>query len=556
MPGMLPASRSLLAAVLLVTGVQAASAQVQFENVAARAGILFEHDPSKSAAKHLIEAMGAGVAVFDYDGDGLLDLYFVNGAAIRKVDGPAAIDKSDPRFWNRLYRNNGDWTFEDVTEVSGTAGRGYGMGVAVADFDADGDQDIFVTNSGPDLLLRNDGQGAFEDVTARAGVEGSGWSAGAAFLDFDRDGVLDLFVARYLDWTLATSRPCGDLQPSRRSYCHPREFGAVSHVLFRGIGGGRFEDVSEETGVAAHPGKGLGVAVNDFDGDGWTDVLVANDSFPQQLFRNAGGRRFDEVGLGTGVAYDEEGRDYAGMGVAWEDFDGDLAPDILINALGRQGYWIYRNVEGRFEPMARQSGLAGISALRSGWGMGLVDLDSDGWRDLFVAQGHVMDDIQRSDPALSHEEPLLAARNLFGQFYDVSGKAGSPFRQTFAARGAAFGDLDGDGRVDVAVNVNGGPGLVLRNASEAGSSISVSLVGEGGNPDAIGATVTVEDSDGRRQRGFRGTGGSYLSASWPVLHFGLGDGGRCARVEVSWPDGTKTAVSDPQDARIVVRKTR
>ena len=498
--------------------------------------------------------MGAGVALIDYDGDGLWDLYFVNGADLSNVGDAKGPEKSAKRFWNRLYRNLGDWRFEDVTESAGVAGRGYGMGAAVADYDGDGDSDLFVTNFGPDLLYRNDGSGKFTEVSAAAGVTGRGWSAGAAFADFDNDGRLDLFVAQYLDWSFETSKPCGEGRPDRLSYCHPREFGPVTHRVYHNLGDGRFEDVSVRMGVADHPGKGLGVALNDFDGDGWIDVFVANDSYPQQLFRNKLGARLEEVAIRLGAAYDTEGRDYAGMGVVWQDFDGDLRPDLLVNALGRQGYWLYRHLGDRFESASELSGIATLSELRSGWGMGLVDFDNDGWRDLLVGQGHVMDDIEHSDEALAHEEPILLARNLFGRFFDVSSKAGPTFERRLAARGVAFGDLDGDGRVDAVVNVNDGEALILRNQSDAGHSITIRLEGAGSNRDAIGASVRVRTEDGREQRGFRASGGSYLSSNADDLHFGLGDSVRAERVQVSWPDGSTQSISGEASGLIVIRQ--
>ena len=543
-------------ALLLPPMLPRGAAGVKFQELAQEAGIQFHHDASKSNAKHLLEAMGAGVGMLDYDGDGLLDLYFVNGADLSNPSRLAAMDKADPRYWNRLYRNLGNWQFEDVTAEAAVAGSAYGMGVAVADYDGDGDQDFFVTNYGPDLLLRNEGDGTFDDISEDSGVAGEGWSAGAAFLDFDKDGRLDLFVARYLDWTLATSRPCGESLPERRSYCHPREFKPAKHVLYRNLGGGLFKDVSAATGIADHPGKGLGVALGDYDSDGWVDIFVANDSYPQQLFRNIDGTRFEEVAIRVGAAYDAEGRDYAGMGVVWTDYDGDLLPDLLVNALGRQGYWIYRNERGQFEPKSNESGIAAISELRSGWGMGLVDFDNDGWRDLLIGQGHVMDDIGDSDPALAHKEPLMLARNLFGRFYDIARSAGPVFQLAFAARGAAFGDLDGDGRIDAAINVNDGRALLLRNASAAGKSVIVRLEGAGYNRDAIGAAVRIRSTDGSEQYAFRGGAGSYLSASSHDLHFGLGDHGRCESIEVTWPDATTRTVHQPQDQLVVIRQTK
>ena len=530
----------------------ASNADIRFREVASEAGIDFRHDASKGSAKHLPEAMGSGVAMLDFDGDGRLDLYFVNGANLDELATGSSSAKSDPRYWNRLYRNVGNWRFEDATASAGVAGRGYGMGVATGDYDGDGDIDLFVSNFGPDILFRNEGDGTFREASAEAGIGGPGWSAGAAFLDFDGDGWLDLFVATYLDWSFSKSRPCGDSLPDRGSYCHPRLFDPVQHTLYRNLGNGRFRDVSSETNISDHAGKGLGVAVNDYDGDGWTDVFVANDSYPQQLFRNLGGTGFTELAVKAGAAYDAEGQEYAGMGVVWSDSDRDTRPDLLVNALGRQGYWLYRNANGAFEPVSDSSGISALSELRSGWGMGLADFDNDSWRDLFVAQGHVMDDIGDSDGALLHEEPLMLARNLFGRYYDVSSRAGSVFDRRFAARGAAFGDLDADGRVDVAVNVNDGAALLLRNESAAGESITVRLRGVGGNRYAIGALVTVKSTANTVQSAYSGEAGSYLSANSFDLHFGLGEGGRCAAVEIIWPDGSHEVLDDVDHELLVI----
>lgn len=534
----------------------ASVADIRFREVANEAGIDFRHDASKGPDKYLVEAMGSGVAMLDFDGDGQLDLYFVNGANLDDLAKGSSSAKSDPRYWNRLYRNVGNWQFEDSTASAGVAGRGYGMGVATGDYDGDGDIDLFVSNFGPDILFRNEGNGTFRDASADAGIGGPGWSAGAAFLDFDGDGWLDLFVATYLDWTVSKSRPCGDSLPDRRSYCHPRLFDPVRHTLYRNLGNGRFLDVTSEANISDHPGKGLGVAVNDYDGDGWSDVFVANDSYPQQLFRNLRGTGFTDLAIKAGAAYDAEGKEYAGMGVVWSDFDRDTRPDLLVNALGRQGYWLYRNAEGTFEPVSDSSGISALSELRSGWGMGLADFDNDGWRDLLVGQGHVMDDIGDSDRALSHEEPLMLARNLFGRYYDVSGRAGPVFGRRYAARGAAFGDLDSDGRVDVAVNINDGAALLLRNESVAGERITVRLQGVGGNRYAIGSRVIVKSTANTVQSAYSGGAGSYLSANSPDLHFGLGEDGRCAAIEIRWPDGSQGVVTDVDDELLVVRQSR
>ena len=554
------ASRRLLIATAFVfsSALHAQRGQIlpRFINVAESASIPFKHNSNRTSEKYLIETMGAGVALLDYNGDGLLDIFFVNGAALTDPTGSdRQPDKSDPAYWNRLYRNLGDWRFKDVTETAGVAGQGYGMGVAVADYDRDGDPDVYVTNFGRNTLWRNEGDGSFADVTRHAGVGAGGWSAGAAFLDYDRDGLLDLFEARYLDWNFAQNMPCGDGLPERRSYCHPRSFGPVEHLLYRNLGGGTFEDISDATGISAHPGKGLGVALGDYDADGWVDVFVANDSFPQQLFRNVGGKRFEEVGVDAGVAYDADGREFAGMGAAFEDYNNDGRPDIFVNALARQGYWLFRNRGDEFESTAKSSRLTALTDLHSGWGTGLVDFDNDGWRDLFVAQGHVMDDIEWSDPALSYHEAFLLLRNVFGRFFDVSRTAGPAFRQPVAGRGAAFGDLDNDGRIDIVVNANGQQAVVLRNVTETTNHwFGVRLLDEG-NREVRGARVRIETASEHIQEAFAGSAGSYLSASDPRLHFGLGKEASVAKLQIIWPGGTVHTVEDIESNQyLTVRK--
>ena len=405
--------------------------------MAEKAGVRFQHAASKTSQKYLPETMGAGVAMFDYNNDGFLDLFFVNGAALADPMPPGARpDKSDPRFWNRLYRNNGDGTFTDVTENSGLRGSGYGMGVAAADYNNDGFTDLFVTNLGRNTLYRNNGDGTFTDVTDQAGVGGSGWSVAACFVDFDRNGHLDLIVTRYLDWDFSSNIFCGDRRPGYRSYCHPNEFKPVTHLVYRNNADGTFTDVSRVSGIGDAPGKGLGIAINDFDRDGWPDVVVANDSFPQQLFRNNRNGTFTEVAADLGLAYDEDGRTFAGMGVDFADCDNDGWPDIFINALYSQGYALFHNKSGRaFDYISRQSGVASATSHHSGWGAGFIDYDNDGWKDLFVAQGHVMDNIELTEPGARYRESLMMLHNRQGRFEDVSRSCGPPFQAPLAARG-------------------------------------------------------------------------------------------------------------------------
>lgn len=501
-----------------------------FEDITARSGITFKHESSISAEKYLPESMGAGVALIDYDRDGLLDIYFVNGATL------PGLSKADSRFWNRLYRNLGGGKFEDVTVKAGVQGVGYGMGAAVGDFDNDGYSDLFIANLNRNTLYRNTGKGTFEDVTDRAGLGGGGWSVGAAFVDYDRDGKLDLFVSRYVQFRFDRNPWCGDRKPGYRSYCHPDQFGATTHLLYRNQSDGKFRDVSQEMGIAAAPGKGLGVAVNDVDNDGWPDIAVANDSAPQQLFRNNGGKRFEEVALSKGLAYDEDGRVFAGMGIDFADYDHDGRPDIFINALAQQRYALFRNKPDYFDYHSGPAGVGAITNLHSGWGARFIDYDNDGWRDLFVAQGHVMDNIELTQPQLRYLEPLLLMRNVGGKFEDVSKRSGAVFEKPLAARGAAFGDLDNDGFADVVISCNNGAPVILRNTGKGGHWLQLKLTGRRSNRDAIGAKVHVTAAGGLTEHAFVSGAGSYLSASDARLHFGLGTA-TAADVEVTWPTG-------------------
>ncbi len=480
--------------------------------------------------------MTGGVAMLDYDGDGRRDLFFVNGAALADPMAPGqAPDKSSPVFWNRLYRNQSDGTFTDVTEAAGVRGQGYGMGAAAGDYNNDGRTDLYVTNYGKNILYLNQGDGTFRDVTSKAGVGASGWSAGAAWLDYNRDGALDLFVTRYLDWNFPVEKWCGARKPGHRSYCHPDEFKPVTHLLFRKDGNDSFTDVSKESGIAAHPGKGLGAAINDYDRDGWPDIAVANDSYAQQLFRNNGDGTFSETGLEAGVAYDEDGNPYAGMGIDFEDYDNDGWPDLFINALANQRYWLYRNVKGSFEPVSGSSGIGEMTRLHSGWGAKLLDHDNDGWRDLLVAQGHVMDNIELTEPGLRYREPPLLLRNRAGRFEVVPGL----FKNPLAARGLAAGDLNNDGAIDAAINCNDSPAVLLLNAAPGRNHwLSVNTIGSKSNRDGIGARIRLVFGTGKELHGFVSTAGSYLSSNDKRVHFGLGAEARVSLVEVIWPSGT------------------
>ena len=521
-----------------------------FTDVADEAGIRFHHRASWTSQKYMPEPMNSGVAFLDYDGDGWLDLYFVNGAALDDPMPKGKLpEKSDPRYWNRLYRNAGDGTFLDVTEKAGLKGEGYGMGVAVGYFDNDGTPDLYVTNLGRNSLYRNNGDGTFEDVTVQAGVTAGGWSTGAAFLDYDRDGRQDLVVARYAEWDFGNNPWCGPERLKIRGYCHPNTFRSVLHALFRNNGDGTFHDVSRESGLGVHPGKGLGIAVNDYNRDGWSDILVANDTVAQQLFHNNGDGTFREVGLEKTVAYNGKGQAFAGMGVDFEDFDNDGWPDVLLNALSLQGYVLFRNIRGDFEDTSEETGLTRLTMQHSGWGMKFFDYDNDGWKDIFVAQGHVMDTISIDFPNLSYKQNLLLLRNRSGRFEDVSGSAGPIFQRPLAARGAAFGDFNNDGFLDIAVNVNDGPALLLKNGGNRNHWIRIQTMGAGSNRDGIGSQIRITDESGAEQYGVVTTASSYLSASDRRVHFGLGASRRVKLIEIRWPAGAVQRIDNVEADR-------
>lgn len=491
--------------------------------------------------------MLGGVALIDAEGDGKLDIFFVNGAALQ--DKASRPDKLNPAFWNRLFRNNGDGTFTDVTAKAGIRGSRYGQGVAVADYNNDGYSDLYITNFGANVLYRNNGDGTFKDVTEAAGVAAGGWSTGAGFIDIDGDGHLDLFVARYLDWDFSKNKVCGGADPKLRAYCHPNEFSPVSHLLYRNLGNGKFEDISQKAKISGAPGKGLGVAFHDYDRDGRPDIFVANDSFPQQLFRNNGDGSFQEVALSAGLAYDSDGQTFAGMGTDFADCDGDGWPDVFVNALANQGYALFRNEKGTFNYSSGPAGITAITKVHSGWGAHFLDYDNDGRRDIFVAQGHVMDNIELTQPGFHYRERLLLMRNTGSKFVDVSEQAGTAFQVPLASRGAAFGDLDDDGRIDIVVSTNDGSPKILKNeTSRSNHWLVVNTVGTISNRDGIGAVLRLVPESGKEQFGFVSTAGSYLSASDKRVHFGLGSDRRVELLEIRWPSGiVQTWLDIPAD---------
>jgi hypothetical protein len=547
----------LLSSVLFLPGQTHLSPPVLFADITGQSGVRFLHRSGATPQKYLIESMSGGAAVFDYNGDGLLDIFLVNGAALHpSMRSDEAPDKTSPQYWNRLYRNNGDGSFTDVTAAAGLQGTGYGMGVAAADYDNDGHIDLYVTSLNGNTLYRNKGDGTFTDETARSGTAGGGWSAGALFIDYDRDGRLDLIVSRYLKWDFSMDIWCGERKPGFRAYCHPDQFGPVTHLVFHNEGGGRFKDVSRESGFSRFPGKGLGLTMNDFDGDGWPDVFIANDSVPQQLFRNNHDGTFSEVAVPRGVAYDADGRSFSGMGADFADYDNDGWPDIFVNALATQRYALFKNRGGMFDYVSDSSGVGSASILHSGWGAKFVDLDNDGWKDLFVGQSHVMDNIQLTQPHLRYLESPLLLKNVRGTFLDVSKESGPAMRQVHATRGVAFGDFNNDGRIDAVLNCNNEPAILLENRSVSGNHwLTVNTVGTVSNRDGIGTRARVVTETGPDQYAMVTTGSGYLSSNDKRVHFGLGLNRAVKLLELTWPGGkVQRLMNIPADRIMTVRE--
>ena len=535
-----------------VPATPSAPAPIRFEDIAAKAGLHFITQNSPTPNKNQIETMVAGVALLDYDGDGYLDIYLVNGAAI------PALKKVSPAYWNRLFHNNHDGTFTDVTEKAGVAGAGYGMGVAVGDYDNDGRPDLFVANVTGNQLFHNNGDGTFTDVTEKAGLSGAKhdgkkmWSTAGGWFDYNNDGRLDLFVVNYCKWEVDKDPYCS-LKSGVRAYCHPKQYAPLHNTLYRNNGNGTFTDVSQETGIAAHLGKGMSVSFADYDHDGFLDAFVANDTTPNFLFHNLGGKKFEEVAVTAGVAYAADGAALSGMGSDFRDVNNDGRPDIWHTAVEHETFPLYVDQGGGdFVDATAASGLRSTLDM-SGWGNGIYDFDNDGWKDLFVARANVMDNISELIPTRHYPEPNSIFRNLGnGKFADVSATAGPDFQLEAPHRGVAFGDIDNDGHIDMVVSVLGGQVKLLHNVTESNNHwILLKLVGTKSNRMGIGAQIHITTEDGRSQWNEVTTSVGYASSSDSRVHFGLGANRSIKDMEIRWPSGIKQTLHDVSVDRVM-----
>lgn len=499
---------------------------IRFREVAQQSGLDFVLHNNPTPRKHMIETMAGGLAAFDYNNDGKVDIFFTNGAAI------PSFQKDSPKFFNRLYRNDGGMKFTDVTLQAGVAGEGYSMGAAAADYDNDGYTDLFVAGVYRNILYRNLGNGKFEDVTEAAGIKSDKWSVAAGWLDYDNDGWLDLFVVNYAHWTPDFDRYCGDRERDLRVYCHPKYFEGLPNTLYRNRRDGTFEDVSKEAGILEHIGRGMSVAFADYDNDGFTDVFVTNDNLPNFLFRNRRNGTFEEVALEAGVALTNNGAPIASMGADFRDFNNDGLCDITVTALAGETFPLFRNVgKGSFSDVTHSSQLAQLSAARSGWSSGFFDFNNDGWKDLFTANSDVNDLIDMFQSTHYKQPNSLFANLGDGTFRDVSSDAGLTLAR--AHRGSAFADLDNDGKVDVVVSALGESAELWQNVSpDPNHWLVLRLTGTRSNRDGIGAKIRVGD-----QFNHVTTAVGYASSSPSTVHFGTGKLEKIDRIEIRWPSG-------------------
>jgi hypothetical protein len=527
----------------------AATSTIKFENVLKSSGINFVLKNSISPQRYSIETMMGGVALFDYNNDGLLDIFFTNGAEI------PSLEKTDSSYSNHLFRNNGDGTFTDVTIKAGLVGIGYSMGVAAGDYDHDGFVDLYVTGVNHNQLFHNNGDGTFTDVTAKAGVSGDipkygkGWSVTAGWFDYNNDGFLDLLVINYLDYDLKTAATCRTNKIA--TYCSPNYFQGLPNILYRNNGDGTFTDVSIPSHIAQYIGKGMGVAFADYDGDGFTDIFISNDTFPNFLLHNNGDGTFSEVAAVAGVAYTEDGKTVAGMGADFRDLDNGGKPDIFHTAMFGDSFPLYKNMGGgEFEEATRAAGLAAPTGRLTAWGTGAFDFDNDGYKDLFTANAAILDNSMEVE-----HRPYALPNSLFHNqgdftFEDVSTKAG--FTVPAAHRGAAFGDLNNDGKVDAVVTVlNGAPEIFINRSTGSNHWIILKLVGVADNADGLGTKIKITTSHGS-QYNEATTAVGYNSSSDKRVHFGLGDAIVIDTIELSWPTGVHQVLKNVKVDQILI----
>ena len=515
--------------------------RARFRNVARTAGLKFTYQHSPTPEKHYVESAPGGLAVFDYDGDGRLDIFFTNGAetpSLRKTSGT---------YSNRLFRNEGGMRFTDVTEAAGVQGTGYAMGAAAADYDNDGDVDLFVAGVRENQLLRNTGRGTFEDVTARAGIASGEWAVAGGWFDYDNDARLDLFVVNYVQWSADSSRYCGDQTRGIRIYCHPRFFQGLANRLYRNRGDGTFDDVSARAGIQAHAGKGMSAAFADYDHDGDMDVFVTNDTVPNFLFQNTGNGAFKETALIAGVSVPLSGRPVSAMGTDFQDYDNDGWEDIHFTALSSETFPLFRNAgRGAFEEVTHASRLGTLTSKLAGWCSIFIDANNDGRKDIFTANSHANDRIGEFEATAWKQPNSLFLQDEQGRFRDAEPDAGFA-RDAAVHRGCGYGDFDGDGRLDIVVLALGSEAELWRNESAPDNRwLVVRLVGTTSNRDGIGARVLV----GKQVRTMT-TAAGYASSSHSGVHFGLGVGAERVSVEVHWPSGIRQVLENVKSNQIL-----
>ena len=531
---------------------QEATIPVRFTDVREKAGITFRQDATGTDEKYYLETMGTGVGWIDYDQDGLMDLFFVQSAATDLYKPPRPLRSA-------LYHNNGDGTFTDVTEKAGVGGSvHYGQGVAVGDYDNDGYPDLYVTGYGSAILYHNNGNGTFTDATAKAGVaDEGGWSTSAGWFDYDKDGWLDLVVTNYIDWSPKNNLWCGEKRPGYRSYCHPGNYKGQRIKLYHNNHDGTFTDVSDASGVGKPEAKGMGVVLADFNNDGWTDIAVANDSWPNFLFINKHDGTFEDVSFTSGVAAGEDGRYEAGMGIDAADVDGDGWQDIYVTHLDFELNRLYLNHrDGTFDDDTFRSGIGNKAILLSGVSMKFLDYDNDGWEDILQLNGAMLDNVNLYHSEVTYKEPLLMYRNLGkGQFAKVSESLGPDFMRPIVGRGLATADFDNDGDIDVAINIRGDyPALLRNDGGNANHFLEVLLIGTKSNRDGIGASLKLTSGGSVHVEQSKG-GMSYMSASDPRIFFGLGKRTKIESLEITWPSGQVQKLTNlPADQIIAVKE--